>query len=524
MEMLLYIAAYLFYLYVPLKKSMHMYQQNRYDTERYGHWLLEEVVWIKGSLIRLFLILCLSDGLLLVPKKEAISLLLVLVVLIIGYIAWKIEEGKTYRKPLVYTARIHRLQGAMLLCIIVGIWAMRQWCSLAVQILLTPCIFFLPWLLVALVGIMLRPVEQAIRHAYMRKAKALLLQHDHLHIIGITGSYGKTSVKNILYQLMRDDYETLMTPQSYNNQMGITLTIRQQLTPLHTLFLCEMGADHVREIHDLMQFVKPHFGIVTTVGPQHLSTFGSQENILYEKMQMIECLPADGIGFLNADNALIQSYSIQNTCSLVWFGFHEQADFRACDITMDAQGSWFRIVHGEESQRFHTKLLGRHNVLNITCAIAVARTFGISWEKLSHDVEALPYTAHRLEVKQGGICTILDDAYNANPQGAAYALEVLRAMPHRHFIITPGYLELGEKQMEEQVRLGEQIAQSVEAAILVGEQQTKGIVEGALRAGLAQEKLYVVNGIEEAFAVLKQLAQPLDYVLLENDLPDAFNH
>ena len=344
-----------------------------------------------------------------------------------------------------------------------------------------------------------------------------------MSIIGITGSYGKTSVKTILNELLSGVYYTLMTPGSYNNQMGITLTIRTKLQHLHEVFLCEMGADHVREIHDLMQFVKPRYGVVTSVGPQHLATFGSMDNILHEKMQMIECLPPDGTGFVNRDNAYIQSYTIKNKCHIVWFGMHESADYRCSNIRYSEEGTSFTVTAENQEHSFHTRLLGKHNVVNITCAIAVAHTLGISWEIMALAVEKLPYVEHRLQVRKS-FCTLLDDAYNSNPEGARCALEVIKQMKHKRFIITPGFLELGEKQEEEQYTLGQEIADSVDVALLVGRIQTKSIVKGLQARQFPAQNIYICDSFQEALSIVQKQADPQDCVLLENDLPDAFNH
>ena len=326
MMLFCFLAVYLFFLYVPLKQSMHMFQQNRYNRGRYRTWLMSFIRLSWKRILKILLTLMLSYSLLLLQPTSMQEVLLLMLVAIYAYISCKMEEEREYRKPLVKTARIHRL--SILLYAVYGILlcVLHEFLSAAALILMTPFLFLSAWLMVLPVAWILEPLEMAIRNHYAADAAKLLRSNNALSIVGITGSYGKTSVKTILNELLSDVYYTLMTPGSYNNQMGITLTIRNKLERLHEVFLCEMGADHVKEIHDLMQFVKPQYGVVTSVGPQHLATFGSMENILHEKMQMIECLPANGIGFVNRDNPYIRSYSIQNTCQIVGFGMCEDAD------------------------------------------------------------------------------------------------------------------------------------------------------------------------------------------------------
>lgn len=524
LELFFFFIAYSLYLYIPTKQSMHMYQQNRYDLVRYAVWMRTAMKDSKRRIASGFLCFATCYGLLFVSFEHLPDVLLLMLVFIFAYISYKIEDEKNYRKPLLYTNRMKRLltgfyMGYFLLFTMLAVLA-----STRLWILLTPFLYFFPWLFLYIIAYIIKPMETSIRNHYAKEAQRLLQEHNNLSVIGITGSYGKTSVKMILYELLSDSYYTLMTPHSYNNQMGITLTIRRYLQHLHEIFICEMGADHVHEITDLMHFVKPQYGVVTAVGPQHLQTFHTIENILHEKMQMIEKLPYNGIGFLNKDNAYIRSYKIHNHCHMIWFAIHQTCDYQACDITYSPQGSSFSILYGGKKYPFHTKLLGEHNVLNITCAIAIAHSFDVTWLLLQQAVERLPFVEHRLEVRQTQSYTILDDAYNANPQGAGYALDVLKQMPGKRFIVTPGFIDLGNQQEEEQFRLGKKIAECADGVILVGRKQCKSIVKGLEATNFQAQHLYIADSIHEAFAYLKVHATSKDVVLLENDLPDAFHH
>lgn len=523
LQVLAFFAAFFFYLYVPTKQAMHMYQQNRYNMERYGTWLKGSIKRKHVQILRTFLCLSLCYGLLLVSYDNLPNILLIMLVFIISYISSKIEEEKEYRKPLVYTSRIKRLLAAFylfytLLC--AGLITL----PINLLILITPLLFFAPWVFLIIVGSLMLPVEEEIRTYYMEDAKRILRRRKDLHIIGITGSYGKTSVKTILQSLLSDTYYSLMTPHSYNNQMGITLTIRSQLQNLHEIFVCEMGADHVHEIEHLMEFVQPSVGIVTAVGPQHLQTFHTMENILHEKMQMIEKLPQDGIGFLNADNAYIRSYTLQNTCRILWFGRDEKADYQIRSMQYTTEGTNFIITHKGESFDFHTKLLGEHNIMNITCAIAVAHSFQVSWEVLKKAVQNLEFVEHRLQIREGSTYTILDNAYNSNPEGASYALDVLEQMRGKRIIVTPGFIDLGNQQDIENQQFGEHMAKSCDEIILVGKLQTKAILDGLKKQEYPRSQIHLTDSIQEAFALLQTIAHRGDVVLLENDLPDAFNH
>lgn len=516
---------YAYYLYVPTKQAMHMYQQNRYNNQRYWTWFALHVKDRYVTILKGFLSLATCYGLLFVSSDYMPIMLLAMLVCVYAYISYKLEEHKKYRKPFVVTKRIKRLWIGFYLGYVLLFFCMYCFDSIHIWILITPFFYYFPWCFLLFIANCLYPIETAIKMHYVHDAKAMLEAYrDNLSIVGITGSYGKTSVKMILSALLSDMYDTIITPQSYNNQMGITLTIRKQLTSLHEIFLCEMGADHVGEIQDLMDFVKPQYGIVSAVGPQHLQTFTSMDAILHEKMQMIEMLGKDGIGFINADNEYMQGYTIQNTCRIIRFGIHQKADYQAIDMKYSAQGSSFTILHKNRTYRFHTHLLGEHNVANITCAIAFAHTFHVPWAMLQQAVKRLAYVEHRLEVKKTATYTIIDDAYNANPQGAKCALDVIQQMPHKRFIVTPGFIDLGSQQEQEQYQFGKQIATCCDEVVLVGRKQTISIMRGLDDAAFSLEHVHIVDSIQEAFSFLNKNATNKDIVLLENDLPDAFHH
>lgn len=514
----------LLFLYTPSKHAAHMFQQNHYQGIRYLHWLWKEIGCEKKKIAMRMGCLMATYGLFFVAKENVPITLLILLLMIYTYVFMRMEDRLQYRKPLIFTHRMQRLLLACYLCYAILLCLLMHVCILPVWIAIVPFLYFMPWILLLMVAYAIQPLEKQIQRFYMQDAKRQLRLQSKLCIVGITGSYGKTSIKTILCAVLCESYYTLMTPQSYNNRMGITVTIRTQLQKLHEIFLCEMGADHVHEIEQLMRFVAPTYGVVTAIGPQHIATFHSIEAIIHEKMQMIERLPADGIGFLNMDDANIRSYSIQNNCSLIYYGMCEDADYRVMHVQYTRRGSTFCILHEDKQYLFSTKLLGRHNVINIVGAIAIAHTFGVAWEILQQRIEVLDYVEHRLQLRQYRRYTILDNAYNSNPTGAQVALEVLSQMAGKHIIITPGFLDMGSEEKKAHVRLGKEIAQCVDEAILVGKNQTRDIVDGLRLQQFPFKHIHVVNGIEEAFALLATLADPQTTVLLENDLPDAFNH
>ncbi|WP_238928332.1 UDP-N-acetylmuramoyl-tripeptide--D-alanyl-D-alanine ligase [Bulleidia sp. zg-1006] len=425
-------------------------------------------------------------------------------------------------KPLVLTSRVKRQLFISFLLVGLTIFSFIYF---RLDFLWLLCLTLSPWLYMYLVGWLTYPFEKAIQQYYIHLGKKRLYAQTDLIKIGITGSYGKTSTKNIIHSIVREEYNALMTPASYNTPMGITMTIRHYLKPIHQVFICEMGADHRGEIKRLMKYVQPQIGVVTSIGPQHLLTFGSLENIIAEKMQMIECLPKEnGLGVINLDNPYIRQYKVKNKVPLISFGIQSKdADYRAVKINYTATGSYFTVIHAQEEVRFHTKLLGELNIMNILSGIVVSRHLGVSWKSLQRAVANMEQVEHRLELKKMNGYRFIDDAFNANPIGAKISLEVLSMMPGKRYIITPGMIDLGKKQDEYNREFGKQMKHFVDEVILVGPKQTKAIQEGLAEMNFDSEHIHVYQTVKEAFSYVYEHANEHDTILLENDLPEAFS-
>ena len=291
------------------------------------------------------------------------------------------------------------------------------------------------------------------------------------------------------------------------------------------VFVCEMGADKPGDISELMEFVHPVIGIVTSIGPQHLATFGSQDKITYEKMRMAEELPPEGTAILNYDNEIIRNYRIQNPVHVISYGIRcSDADYRAENISFNENGSQFTIVHGDERVEISSPLLGELNILNILSAAACARLLDVDWNAIRRGIRTMKQVEHRLERKVIGGRRFIDDAFNANPSGARMALDVLSMMPGKRWIVTPGMIELGERQEEINHTFGMQMKDKCDEVILVGPVQTRPVLEGLQEAGFNQTHIRTVDGIEEAMRIIFAESTAADTILLENDLPDAFNH
>jgi UDP-N-acetylmuramoyl-tripeptide--D-alanyl-D-alanine ligase len=367
------------------------------------------------------------------------------------------------------------------------------------------------------------PVEKAINRWYINDAKGILKSMNRLVVIGITGSYGKTSTKYFLHKILSSKYNVLMTPESYNTPMGVVKTIRTQLKSYHELFICEMGAKYAGEIKEICDIVHPQYGIITSIGPQHLETFRTIETIIKTKFELADALPDDGVVFLNYGNEYIRNAAC-NKQTISYALSAEECCYGAKNIHASKAGSSFAVQSARGEYHFETKLIGVHNVENIVGAIAVADYLGIEPGDMVMAVRRLESVPHRLQLINRQGMTIIDDAFNANSKGVQMALDALALFDGFKILVTPGLVELGTAQDRYNRELGIKAAAVCDYVILVGAKQTGSILAGLKAGEYAAEKVFVAETIEEAFknieAVNSRGLQKV--VLLENDLPDNY--
>ncbi|HIU20353.1 MAG TPA: UDP-N-acetylmuramoyl-tripeptide--D-alanyl-D-alanine ligase [Candidatus Limiplasma stercoravium] len=425
------------------------------------------------------------------------------------------------KKKFVFTNRVKRLYGVLFaVCWLVSALLNRlPWAVLpALWPLLLP-------LVVALAGLLAWPLEKLISEMYFRDARRRLMSVPGLVRIGITGSYGKTSVKHILGTILSEKYPTLITPASFNTPMGVSRAIRERLLPSHQVFVGEMGARHVGDIRELCRLVRPTIGMITSVGPQHLETFKSIERVAKTKYELINALPTDGHAYFYDDGALVtQMYERTQKPKTLCGKDPQRADVWCANVSVSSQGSAFTLnIKGKGSVECQTRLLGEHNIQNILLACAVASDLGLSLKQIAHAISRLEPVRCRLElIHHPGSFTIINDAFNANPIGARAALEVLRAFPKRRIVITPGMVELGQKEAEYNRDFGRQIADCADIAIIVGKNRAQPILQGLKEAGFPDENAYRVDSLDASTQLLATLVTPEDTVLYENDLPEQY--
>ncbi|MBQ2697707.1 MAG: UDP-N-acetylmuramoyl-tripeptide--D-alanyl-D-alanine ligase, partial [Clostridia bacterium] len=351
------------------------------------------------------------------------------------------------------------------------------------------------------------------------EAKAKINALPDLIVIGITGSYGKTSTKFYLQKILSSKYNVLMTPESYNTTMGVVRTVNEQLKPWHQVFVCEMGARQMGDIKEICDIVRPTYGILTSVGIAHLETFRTTENIRKTKFELVDSIPPEGLAFLNVDSPAVAAAPCATPHRT--YGFSPDCDCRADDLQIDERGTTFTLhCRGFEPLTLTTRLLGRHNVLNITGAAGLALQMGVPPQALAVALRRLKPVPHRLELKNQGQTIVIDDAYNSNPEGAAEAVRVLGSLKdRRRILVTPGMVELGENEYAANRDFGEQAAACCDDVIAVGRVK-EALFEGLDLGGFDRSRRHAVRNLSEALALLPTLLDRPAAVLLENDLTD----
>lgn len=517
MQIIIYISLLLFALggIFSLVRQAQMLQQNSYFASRYIKWLGGEISK-KTFLLSIPLILALAFFIL----KWNIPLLILAVICCAVKIPHAKHQQKKSIKPLVFTARVKRQ--FFTACLIIILPAVLG-CVFDIMVLnIISIVFsFIPCLTIILALFSNAPMEKSFVAFYINDAKNMLKKQSNTKVIGITGSYGKTSTKYILAAMLGESFNVLYTPASFNTPLGVVRTIRENLRPDTEIFIAEMGAKKKGDIKEICDIVYPSIGIITSVGPQHLDTFGNIETVVSTKFELMDSVSKqNGDIFLNTDCDLIKD----NINDKPHISYGKIGDCIYKDVSYSKNGTEFDVVYKDKSIHIKTKLLGLHNVLNITAAVAVALSLGVGEKDIQFAAAKLRPVSHRLEMKSfiNG-ATLLDDAYNANPVGCLEAVNILGCFDNmKKVIVTPGLVELGDKEYECNYNLGAAAAKVCDTIILVGKQRSIPLKNGAEDENFKGE-LHVVSSFKDAMTILGNITDRNTVVLFENDLPDNYS-
>ncbi|MEU1628199.1 UDP-N-acetylmuramoyl-tripeptide--D-alanyl-D-alanine ligase [Streptomyces sp. NPDC020096] len=356
--------------------------------------------------------------------------------------------------------------------------------------------------------------------ALARLAQHLVRGLDQTVIVGITGSAGKTSTKDLIAALLSQAGPTVATYRSFNNEIGLPVTISRADSSTAYLVL-EMGARGVGHIRDLTRIAPPRIAVVTNVGTAHVGEFGGRDKIAQAKGELVEALPPGGLAVLNADDPFVREMANRTQARVVTFGLATNATVRATDLVINSDGApRFTLHTPEDTAQVELKLVGEHQVANALAAAAVAREAGLTVHRIAELLSAATVQSPwRMEVHQRGDgVTIVNDAYNANPDSMTKSLGALAAMGRGHNQRTIAVLgrmnELGADSRSAHEAVGRIVAQlALNQLVAVGGEEAQWMQQAAAEAG-ALSALHMPDQ-DAALAVLRQTLRPGDVVLVK---------
>ena len=337
-------------------------------------------------------------------------------------------------------------------------------------------------------------------------------------VIGVTGSVGKTSTKDIIASVMSKKFNVLKTLGNYNNQIGLPLTILRLKD--ENAMVVEMGMNMPNEISTLSKIAKPTVAVITNVGTAHIGNLGSRENILKAKLEILDGLKENGILVINNDNDMLHNWYISKTHTdhkIITFGMENKSDIMPYDVELSENGSTFKIDLDGKTYNVHISVGGNHFVLNSLCAIAIGRIFNIKTEDILNGIANFELTKRRMQVeKNANNITIINDCYNANYDSMKAALEYLGKIKAKRKIAVLGdMLELGNFSKELHEKVGEEVAKNnIDMLVVVGE-EANYIVSKAQEKGLDNNRIYICKNNEEAIEIIKKISKPEDAILLK---------
>ncbi len=504
-----------------------------------GYKLSGFMMWFKETkfsyFVRLFMLSFLSiasmlmtnvllDDFFIVAPMHYIAILFF--VLFSSFFIFNLFSAKQ-KTPLKYTKRMTRFTIVYAILIFIA--------TLLVELLGVMFIPYLSYGLVAILPILLPlisllayfityPFEKLISNSFLKRSKKKLSGLKNLKVIGITGSYGKTTVKKILFTILSEKFKVCATPSSFNTPLGLSKTILNHLSIDDEIFIAEMGAKQKNDINELCEMVKPSIALITGIGNQHLLTFGSVENIINTKGELAEYVTKNNGKLYICTESEGAKKLAENYQNATLVSLEKKSELFISNISIGAFGSKFNLCHKNSKVSCETILLGEHNIANIYLCACVAFDLGLSLEEIAEGIKKIKPISHRLEIiKNEGSFLILDDAYNSSVQGSEASLKVLSNFSGKKVVVTPGLVELGKEQFNSNFEFGRNLARVANLVVIDSNINYDAISSGLLFEGFDEGNIIQTPNLASAVEILKNYVSKDDVVLFENDLPDNYN-
>ncbi len=377
--------------------------------------------------------------------------------------------------------------------------------------------------------LLFQPLTVFLRNQIIKKAREKREKFKNLLAIGITGSYGKTSTKEFLALILSEKFKVLKTKEHQNSEIGISRCILDDLNESHQIFIAEMGAYNRGGIKLLSDIVKPKIGVLTGINEQHLATFGSKENIVRTKYELIESLPEQGVAIFNTNNEYCQQlYEKTKIPKKI-----SSKDIWAEDIKVEKESLSFKVFSKDglpagasaevgDSAFFKINLLGAQNIENIILAACCAKELGMNLEEIAKACQKIEYSLGGMKFLKGVFSlNIIDSTYSANPTGVISHLEYLGLWKGKKAIIMPCLIELGGASRKVHGEIGQQIAKTCNLAIITTKECFPEIKKSALKAGMDKENILFLEDSKEIVERVKSFSGPEDIILLEGRISKA---
>lgn len=494
------------------RDNWQIMQQQFYEIKRFFLYKRQRIWVINYNRFLVIALTLLFSVLLIIFKYD---FLIPLFILPVAYIYIR-SSYKSEIIPLVYTKRIKRI-------IVINFFLTTFIYSLCFFYQSTNIYFFmLLYTFCILLGnnainvfsyFLSLPLEMSINVHFIRKAKKKLHSIKPI-VIGITGSYGKTSTKKTLSSLLSNHYHVLATPKSYNTLLGIVRTINEQLTNQHQILIIEIGVDRIGGIKKILNLIQPTHSIITSIGNQHLSTFKTIDNVLKEKFELAISTQNKGFSLINGNYpSLIQFQQVYQLLA-VGSDSHNDAQYRI--LRSDLNGCQFEYTNQEVKMVIEQPLLSRAQVENTSLAVTLALKLGISQEKIILTCKNLKGESHRLEKKIQGNWTIIDDSYNGNEKGFEYGFQLLKMSSQKRVLITPGLIELGNQSDKINAALGNLANECADLILFIGKDKDHPFYKNIK----IEKKIFPTY--REGYLSLSFYQQQALTILIANDLPDIY--
>ncbi|MDP2736596.1 MAG: UDP-N-acetylmuramoyl-tripeptide--D-alanyl-D-alanine ligase [bacterium] len=354
------------------------------------------------------------------------------------------------------------------------------------------------------------------KNFYVKKAAGKLAAAENLTVIGVTGSYGKTTVKNFLEQILSARFNVIKTPKNINTEIGIAGFILKSDFSGADIFIVEMAAYKIGEIKLICDMVKPRVGILTAINEQHLPLFGSLKNTQTAKYELLRSLPAAGLAIANSDNEYVRQYLGELKCQVKTFG--QRPDFKP-DLLLSEVVAAPNLKFRANSDEINTNIIGAHNAMNVAPAMLASEYLGLSRQQIAGQCLKLKLPEATMQLVNYGESTIINDSYNSNPEAFAAALNFIagRETKGKKIVITPGMIELGEASDSAHEKISKLVAETADELIIISPNYAE-----ALKSGLGDSAVYVrsIYEPEKLLNHIKRLKNQPNIILLEGRLPE----